>query len=121
MRYVRGVTLLCAVWSLSLAPVGARAGVNLSGAWEINRDLSSAPGSAPVGPDEVPGVAARARAAVLAALAAVGAARAGAASAAASAVAVDARAAARPTGPRRVKTWRRVGPSCRKCSRCPRA
>ena len=52
MNYVRGVTLLCAVWSLSLGPAGAReATVNLSGAWELNRDLSSAPGSGPVAPD----------------------------------------------------------------------
>lgn len=52
MRYVRGVTLLCAVCCLSPAQVGAReAGVNLSGAWEMNRDLSSAPGSGPVGAD----------------------------------------------------------------------
>jgi hypothetical protein len=53
MRHLRRAALACALASAALATAAVHARVapiDLAGAWEMNRDLSSAPGSGPGGP-----------------------------------------------------------------------
>ena len=52
MRYLRGAAMACAfcLALLTAAAQGRTVRVNLSGVWELNRDLSSAPGSGPSEP-----------------------------------------------------------------------